>query len=150
MVVSVGAKHMSGICCSPWGGDVFKTSRSTRPHGGFCMAALEAQRMEASFFNTENRVEITTRSDARKYAIFSVYNYTLQRRGIRIYSEFAAYRCIKGRFRAKNRAFAAKNPRLPGKTPLRPNVLGLRGVCTRSLGLTKMCRKGAKKRRSPL
>ncbi len=79
------------------------------------MDALEAQRMEASFFNTENRVEITTRSDARKYAIFSVYNYTLQRRGIRIYSEFAAYRCIKGRFRAKKQSLCREKSKASRK-----------------------------------
>ncbi len=46
------------------------------------------------FFNTENRVEFTECTDARKYAILSAHNYAFCSRKIRIYSEFAAYRCI--------------------------------------------------------
>ncbi len=91
------------------------------------------------FFNTENRVEITEPTCARKYAILSAHNYAPYCPGMRIYSDFTAYACIKSPVGAKTGSFAVKIPRHLGKIPRQPNVLGLGGIFKRCLEATNFC-----------
>ncbi len=56
-----------------------------------------------------------------------------------IYSEFAAYSCIKRPYGAKKGAFIVKIPRHLEKTPLKPNVLGLGGVVGKYLDAADLC-----------
>ncbi len=89
------------------------------------------------YFNTENRVEISGCTLARKYAIFSAPRIIVS---CMLFYFIAMHSSILCKARPNGGVFSpilAKIPRLPGKIPLRPNALGCLGISTACLGIHK-------------